>query len=148
MFSDFITRLIQPEPPTLADHDARLALGALLVRIARSDGEYVREESMRIERILGARYGLTAEAATALRHQAERLEAEAPDTVRFTRAIKDAVPYDHREGVIEALWEVVLADGVRDDDEDALLRLTASLLGVSDLDSALARQRVEARLGG
>jgi uncharacterized tellurite resistance protein B-like protein len=40
---------------------------------------------------------------------------------------------------------VVLADGVRDDHEDALLRLVAPMLGVNDRDSGLARQRVEAR---
>jgi hypothetical protein len=81
----------------------------------------------RIERILGARYGLSPFEATRLRRDAEVLESEAPDTVRFTRAIKDAVPYEDRMGVIEALWDVVLADGVRDDEEDALLRLVAPL---------------------
>jgi uncharacterized tellurite resistance protein B-like protein len=38
---------------------------------------------------------------------------------------------------------VALADGVREPEEDALLRLVANLLGINDLDSALARQRVE-----
>jgi uncharacterized tellurite resistance protein B-like protein len=65
--------------------------------------------------------------------------------VRFTSAIKDAVPYEDRIGVIEALWEVVLADGVRDEHEDALLRLVSKLLGINDRDSALARQRVDAK---
>ena len=78
-----------------------------------------------------------------LRRDAEALEAEAPDTVRFTRAIKDAVPYEERAQVIEALWEIVLADGTRDHEEDALMRLVAPMLGINDRDSALARQRVE-----
>lgn len=145
MFADFLKRLIQPQPAPLNDLDARLALAALLVRIARSDGDYAPEEVGRIDRILMSRYKLSAFEAVSLRQSAETLESEAPDTVRFTRAIKDAVPYEDREGVIEALWDVVLADGVRDDDEDALLRLVANLLGVNDRDSALARQRVEAR---
>lgn len=147
MFADFLSRLIQPAPAALPDADARLALGALLVRIARTDGEYSHQEAVRITRILAARYGLDDAAATDLRHRAETLEGEAPDTVRFTRAIKDAVPYEDREGVIEALWEVVLADGIRDHEEDALMRLTSNLLGVNDRDSALARRRAEARLG-
>lgn len=145
MFGDFLKRLIQPEPAPLDDADARLALGALLVRIARSDGEYAHEEAERIDRILAARYALSGTDATQLRRDAEHLEHEAPDTVRFTRAIKDAVAYEERTGVVEALWEVVLADGIRDHEEDALLRLVANLLGVNDRDSALARQRVEQR---
>lgn len=144
MFADLIKRLTQPDPQPLPDLDARLALAALMVRIARADGTFSDAEAKRIERILATRYDL-AEAAGDLRKQAEVLEAEAPDTVRFTRAIKDAVPYEERAGVIEALWSVVLADGHRDEEEDALLRLLANLLGVNDRDSNLARQRVSAR---
>ncbi|SMY09505.1 Tellurite resistance protein TerB [Flavimaricola marinus] len=128
----------------MPDLDARLALTALLVRIAKSDGEYSVEEIARIDRITAERYGLSVVDAAKLRADAEAIEHEAPDTVRFTRAIKEAVPYEDRLGVIEALWQVVLADGVRDSDEDSLLRMIAPMLGVTDQESALARQRVEA----
>ena len=141
MFRDFLTRLTQPEPAQLPDEDARLALTALLVRIAKSDNDYAPEEMARIDRITAARYGLSPFEAAGLRSQAESLEAEAPDTVRFTRAIKDAVAYEDRRAVVEALWSVVLADGERAEEEDALLRLVANLLGVNDRDSALARQK-------
>jgi uncharacterized tellurite resistance protein B-like protein len=143
MFGDLLNRLFQPDPDTLPEPDARLAMTALLVRVARTDGTYSESEIARIDRICEARYTLTASAAAELRARAEVLEDQAPDTVRFTRAIKDAVPYGERRSVVEALWEVALADGQRDSEEDALLRLVASLLGVSDVDSALARQRAE-----
>lgn len=142
MIKDLLNRLIQPEPEPLPDEDARLALTALLVRVARSDNQYTADEKGRIDEITQARYALSASDASALRTEAEALEAEAPDTVRFTRAIKDAVPYEDRLGVIEALWKVVLADGKREQEEDALLRLVSNLLGITDRDSALARQRV------
>ena len=145
MFGDFLKRLTQPDPAPLPATDARLALAALLVRVARSDGTFDAAEASLIERILMERYGMSQDDVSALRADAEVLEVEAPDTVRFTRAIKDAVPYEDRESVIEAMWGVVLADGVRDHHEDALLRLVANLLGVNDRDSALARQRVEGK---
>ena len=142
MFGDFLKRLTQPDPAPMVNSDARLALTALLVRVARSDGNYAPAEIDRIDRITAARYGLSPFEATKLRGEAEVLETEAPDTVRFTRAIKDAVPYEDRLAVVEALWQVALADGARAEEEDALLRLLAHLLGVNDLDSALARQKV------
>jgi uncharacterized tellurite resistance protein B-like protein len=145
MFADFLRRLTAPAPSRLPDPEARLALAALLVRVARSDGHYQASEQARIDRLLQTRYHLTEAGAHDLRADAEQLEVEAPDTVRFTRAIKDAVPYEDRELVIEALWQVALADGRRDSDEDATLRLVANLLGVTDQSSALARQKVEAR---
>ena len=114
MFKDLLRRLLDPAPKQLDDEGARLALTALLVRIARSDHNYSEVEKDRIDRILGTRYGLDTGGALILREQAEALEAEAPDTVRFTRAIKDAVAYEDRIAVIEALWQVALADGQRD----------------------------------
>ena len=142
MIAEFLSRLMGAEPDPLEEDGARLALMALLVRLAKSDGYYAAPEIIRIERIAAARFGLVAEAARTLRQEAERLEEAAPDTVRFTRAIKDAVPHEERIGVIEALWQVAMSDDERDAGEDALIRLAANLLGVSDRDSALARQRV------
>lgn len=142
MFADFLSRLTKPDPEPLGDSDARLALTALLVRIARSDGAYEASEKERIAAICEARYGLSGADADALLTNAEGLETEAPDTIRFTRAIKDAVAYEDRIAVIEALWQVALADGERDAKEDALIRMASSFLGVSDMDSAQARRRV------
>lgn len=147
MFTEFLNRLLAPNPQPLDDSDARLALGALLVRIAKSDGAYDVAEIKRIDRILAGRFDLNAVEAAQLRARAEDMEHQAPDTVRFTRAIKEAVPYEDRQAVIEALWEVALADGVRDAEEDALLRMVAPMLGITDQDSARARQTVEARRG-
>jgi uncharacterized tellurite resistance protein B-like protein len=141
MFADFLKMLTAPQPAPLADEDARLALGALLVRVARSDGDYADVERQQIADVLTARYGLTD--PLDLLNDCEALEREAPDTVRFTRAIKDAVDYENRLSVITALWQVVLADGVRDPEEDSMMRLLSSLLGIEDQDSNAARRRVQ-----
>ena len=147
MFEQLIRRLTAPAPTRLPDADARLALAALMVRVAKADGTYAVAEIARIDRILQRRFALDQVAAASLRAGAEVLEHQAPDTVRFTRAIKDAVAYDDRAAVVEALWEVALADEGRAADEDALLRLIAPMLGLTDQDSALIRRRVEAGKG-
>lgn len=141
MFGSLLSRLQAPQPDPLNDGDARLALTALLVRVARSDGDYAQEERDLVLKLAQTRFGLSPFEASELCKNAEALEAEAPDTVRFTRAIKDAVAYEDRTGVLEALWTVVMADGIRDHEENALLRLVANLLGVTDQDSAKARRR-------
>lgn len=147
MIGEFFKRLSGEESSVdLTEDDARLALGVLLVRVAHANWDYAQEEVDRIDHILMRRFGLNADDAADLRLDAESLESQANDTVQFTRAIKDAVPLDEREGVMEALWELVLADGVRDHEEEGILRLIAPLLGINDRDSALARQRVETRL--
>ena len=67
MFADFLKRLVAPEPAPLNDGDARLALTALLVRIARSDNDYSPAEVAQIDRVIAQRYGLSAAEAAALR---------------------------------------------------------------------------------
>jgi len=142
MFDRLLKSLLAPAPAPLEDTDARLALTALLVRLARSDHDYARVEIDTIEKIVARRYGLAPDAACTLRREAEGLEAAAPDTVRFTRAIKEAVAHEDRLAVVESAWAVVLADGNRSDEEDALMRMVANLLGVNDRESNTARLRV------
>lgn len=146
MFEKLLRALLAPAPSPMSAPDARLALAALLVRIARTDHFYAAEEVERIEAILMHRYGLTPFEAAEMRARAEVLEHEAPDTVRFTRALKDAVALEDRAGLVEALWSVALSDGARDGGEDQMLRLIANLLGLTDVESGLARQRAQAGL--
>ena len=143
MFGDLLRQLLAPAPHRLPEPDARLALAALVVRVARSDGLYAAEEVERIDRVLAHRHGLDPFAAARLRAEAETLEQEAPDTVRFTRALKEAVALEDRADLMTALWSVALADGLREAHEDRLMRLVANLLGLTDVDSALARQKAE-----
>ncbi len=146
MFENLLRKLTaSAEPEPLPNPDARRALAALMVRVARADRHYHAPEAAEIDRLLAHHYELSPEQAAELRAEAEVLESEAPDTVRFTRALKDAVDYDERAWVLEALWSVALSDGKRDHEEDAVLRLAASLLGVTDQDSARARRRVQRR---
>lgn len=130
-----------PAPARLPEPDARLALAALMVRLARTDGDYSVAEVARIDRVLGECYGLSPAQAARLRAEAEAFEATAPDTVRFTRALKAATEHGDRAVLLQALWSVALADGARGDEEDQLIRLVTSLLGLTDVDSGLARQR-------
>ncbi|WP_111557646.1 tellurite resistance TerB family protein [Paracoccus sediminilitoris] len=149
MFKDILALLmgdaIHPEP--MGSQEAELAIAALLVRVARSDDSYDDAERMRIDRVLARRHGLTPEEAADRRAQAEALEAQASDTVRFTRQIKDRIALEDRAGVLAALWEVAYADETRAADEESLIRLVAGLLGVPDQQSAQIRQQVLERMG-
>ncbi len=145
MFQNLLQRLLAPAPARLPDAEERLALAALLIRVAKSDNLYSAEEVERIDRALSVRYDLDVFEAGRLRVEAEGLESEAPDTVRFTRALKDAVPLDDRAALMEVLWSVALADGHRDSMEDQLLRIVSNLLGLTDVESARARQRAVAK---
>ena len=143
MFGNFLKTLLAANPAPLAQYQAQIAMAALLVRVAKSDGDYDSQEQAQIDQILAQRYSLDPTATAALRQDGETLEQEAPDTVRFTRALKKAVAYDDRQAIVQSMWSVALADDQRDATEDALIRMVSSLLGVSDVDSAKARQAAQ-----
>ena len=132
----------------LADDDARTALTSLLIRVAREDGHYAASEKAVIRSIISTRYELSDPHTDALMADATLFEEEAGDTVRITRLIKEGIPHEERVAVVEALWRVVLADDARSDEENAFLRLVVSLIGVTDQESGLARQRVATAADG
>ncbi|RYG22341.1 MAG: TerB family tellurite resistance protein [Burkholderiales bacterium] len=127
----------------LQPEDARLAVAAVLVMAARADGKYDDHEAAIIDRVLGKRFGLTADLARGLREQGEEAEGEAIDIYQFTKAIRTSIPIEDRIAIIEELWGVILSDGVRDPHEDSLMRQIVDRLGLSPMDSALARQKVQ-----
>ncbi len=143
MLKDILNAFKSPAPSQMRTDDAQLAMAALLVRLARADEDYSQDEKALIVDLLQSRFTLATDQADALREQAEELESKAPDTVRFTKLIKDTVPYEQRQSVVRDLWALALSDGTRDAAENAMMRMVANLLGVNDRDSALARQSVD-----
>ncbi|MDO6729518.1 TerB family tellurite resistance protein [Marinovum sp. 2_MG-2023] len=143
---DRLTRLFSggeaPDQP-LPELDAAHALGALLVRVAKADHVYLFEELEQIDRILAHRNGLKPVAAAKMRAECERLESEVPDTPEFVAKLRDHVDYQDRRLIAEALWAVVIADGIREEHEVALVELVEEMLGVTEAHSAEARAAAE-----
>jgi len=126
--------------------DGRAAFAAVLMRAAEADGRVDDTERGLVVELIARRFAMSLAEARALAENGAALAERASDLVSITRAIKDSVPYEERIEVIEAVWEIVYADGVRSDDEAALVRKLCGLLYVEDRDAGLARQRVARRL--
>ena len=80
--------------------DARLAITALMIRVARSDDDYSKAELNNIISLISARFKLSDDEANELIKEAELVEEQAPDTVRFTKSIKSAIDFDDRIAII------------------------------------------------
>lgn len=132
-----------PNPPALPEPDARLALGALMVRIAKSDSHYDLLEIQRIDLLLRRLFTLGPLDAARMRATCERLEHAAPATDRFGHLIRETVSLDARLAALEALWEVVLSDGISDPKELDVLEIARDAMGLSTADSDSARAMAE-----
>ncbi|MBO9465029.1 Tellurite resistance protein TerB [Pelagimonas phthalicica] len=136
--TQFFQRKHAPEAP-LPKPDAKLALGTLLVRVAMADKAYLFEEIEQIDRILAKAYDLNPIEAAKMRATCEKLAFSVENDEDMAALIRDSVDYDHRREKVEALWQVVLADGITDEREAALVDLIEKVLGVDADHSEAAR---------
>lgn len=127
----------------LPDPDAELALGALLVRVAKADRSYQQEEIALIDRILSRLYEHNAIDAAKVRAACERLHAAAPDTDTFGQLIRETTDVDQRRKALDALWEVVLADGSTHEGEVRIVEEARMAMGLNLSDSESSRARAE-----
>lgn len=141
MLGKFFQSLRTPKPGELPDPDAELALGALLVRVAKSDSEYQISEISLIDRILARLYQHNAVEAAKIRATCEKLHAAAPDSDTFAKLIRETTGIDERLAALDALWEVVLADGVQNEEEFRIVEEARSAMGLSLIDSQNSRER-------
>ena len=121
------------------------AIATILVRAAKTDNEYTESEQTLIDNLLSNQLNITLEEAQILRIKGEGLEAEINDNVQLTRIIKQDIPYEEREMLIEQLWSVVLDDDYRTPEENKFMRVLTHLFGISDVNSAKARSKVLAK---
>jgi len=144
MFNALINRLRGHGEKPLPALDARLAVGALLVRLAKSDDHYAFEEIVAIDHVLASRYGLGPVEAMKMRADCERLAAEIADIEEFATLVHDAVPYDERLGLMESLWQLSLADRKLTAEEESMLGELGEGLGIEpgDCDEIAGRYRV------
>lgn len=128
-----------PEP--LPEPDEQLALGTLLVRVAKADNDYDAAEIGEIDHILSASFGLDPIEAAKMRAVCERMERVAPTTMECASLIRETVPLERRIDVLTGLWMVAMADGERARAEvDAVHELQAALgLSAQEADRAHAR---------
>jgi uncharacterized tellurite resistance protein B-like protein len=101
-------------------------------------------ERDKLRSVLKQAFTLDDAATEELIAKATAAEQESVDLYHFTHALNRALDEPGRARVIEMMWEIVYADGRRDELEDNLLWRAADLLGVS------ARERIDLRrrIGG
>lgn len=139
MFAHLLRSLKGNKPKDLPEPDAKLALGAILVRVAKSDRNYNVKEIQRIDRIFSQMYGLNVVAAAKMRATCEKLEEHAPHMDVFSEMIREGVDFDDRLAALEAMWQVALADESEKPEELDVIERAKSALGLSEADNLLAR---------
>jgi uncharacterized tellurite resistance protein B-like protein len=143
-FRNFVAEFVEGDkhPREFADDDYRLAAVALLVHAAGIDGDVSPRERDTLHAVVKRRFKLDNKLADELIDRATAAEHEAVDLYHFTKLLTRVLDEEGRAKIIEMMWEIVYADGERDELEDNLLWRAADLLGVSPRERIELRQRI------
>ena len=141
---NFISDLTGGEkhPGRFEENDYRLAAAALLIHAATIDGGTEDTGRDKLRAVLKSHFALDDAATDELIDLGTRAEHEAVDLYHFTSLINRTLDEPGRLGVVEMMWEIVLADGRVTEFEDNLMWRAADLLGVSSRDRIALRRRV------
>jgi len=143
-FKHFVAEFTEGDrhPSQFAENDYRLAAAAMLVHAAAIDGDISPSERDKLHAVIKQRFALDDAATDALIDQATEVEHEAVDLYHFTSLLNRTLDEEGRAKVVEMMWEIVFADGRRDELEDNLLWRAADLLGVSPRERIELRRRI------
>ncbi len=130
-------------PPAIKefDHDARVAIGALLLEMCRADFEVKHEELKTLIASIQLSFQLTSADADQLLDLCEA-EADVAVSLRlYTTVLNDRLSDEQKRGVLAQIWEIALADGEIHQQEDLLLTRVGELLHIPDRHLRVIRQR-------
>jgi uncharacterized tellurite resistance protein B-like protein len=143
-FRNFISDFVDggKHPSQFAEDDYRLAAAALLVHAAAIDGDISPSEGEKLRAVLKKNFALDDASTNELIDKATAVERESVDLYHFTHQLNRSLNEAGRARIIEMMWEIVYADGRRDELEDNLLWRAADLLGVSPRERIELRRRI------
>jgi uncharacterized tellurite resistance protein B-like protein len=143
-FKSFISDFVDGDkhPSQFAADDYRLAAAALLVHAAAIDGDMSQSEGATLRAVIKRNFSLDDAATAELIEKATAVERESVDLYHFTHQLNRSLDEAGRARIIEMMWEIVYADGRRDELEDNLLWRAADLLGVSPRERIELRRRI------
>lgn len=124
---------------SMPEADARHAMGALLVRVAKADGAYLFQEIEEIDHLLADMYGLNAIEAARMRAECEKLEDAMPDTSELAHILTCDVSSTERDSLVRTLWKVADADGQRHDSEEQVVAIATQTFGMAPEAAAALR---------
>ena len=121
------------KPPTLT---AELGAAGLMVEASQQSGAYTEVERQGVAGALMKLFRLPGPKATALRAEAEALQAQSTTVLGFATAAADLAP-DDRDQLVTMLWSLIRSDGSVTATEHQVLGTVATVFGMS-------RERLEA----
>jgi len=142
---DMLKQLFESDAPASVPAASAIpvAVATLLGEAALSDGTLAPEEEQALTRLVAKRFSLAEAEAESIAAEGLAHARASTDLWRAARLVNDSMSEAEKIDLIADLWRIVLADGIVDDFEAALMRKLAGLLYIRDQDAGRARRQAE-----
>jgi uncharacterized tellurite resistance protein B-like protein len=144
---ELLKSLLSPDSPQPDEHDPKqlaIAATALMVQVARVDGEQDERELQIIVDCAVKAHDFSEQEAREIVGDALSQAESATSLYEFTEALNRHLSQDDKHAVLENIWRVAFADGRIDKYEEHLIRRIAELLHLNHREYMQARHRAEA----
>jgi uncharacterized tellurite resistance protein B-like protein len=134
---------VQQSPEIDLEHALRVATATLLIEISRADFVEQETEIECMRQLLLEQFELNDEELDQLMQQARERADELVSLQHITRLLNQQLDQEMKIRVVEMMWQVVYADGVKDHYEEHVIRQISELLYRPHADFIKARHKAE-----
>ena len=135
---DYLKKILQPETDSdekenhsteqKENYKLQVATAAMLIEMAKSDGNYSQEEYSQIINILKKQFNLDENVINDLIQLSEQELDDSTGLYRFSGVLNENLSNDEKFELMKNLWRLVYSDKKLDKYEDRLIKLIGGML--------------------
>jgi uncharacterized tellurite resistance protein B-like protein len=125
----------------------QVATSALLIEIAKADGDFTDDERDRIIELMKKDFNLDDELVGELLELSEQKLSESISIYEFSTIINETFNQEEKIELMKNLWRVIYEDGKLDSHEDRLIKIIGSTLNLEHKDIIGTKLFVKQEMG-
>jgi len=125
----------------------QVATAALLVEIAKADGDFSGDERKRIIDLMKKDYDLDDECVNELLALSEQKVKDSVSIYEFSSVINESFTQAEKFELVKNLWRIIYEDGKLDSHEDRLIKIIGSTLNLEHKDVISAKLFIKQEMG-
>lgn len=142
-----VTQEIETSSTKSTSKKYQVATAALLVEIAKADGDFSDDERKRIIDLMKKEFSFDDKYVNELLELSEQKVKDSISVYEFTSVINETFSQNEKLDLIKNLWRIIYEDGKLDSHEDRLIKIIGSTLNLEHKNIIAAKLFVKQELG-
>lgn len=145
--SESSSNAIETSFPKTTSKKYQVATAALLIEIAKADGDFSDDENERIIELMKNDYELDEECVNELLELSKQKVKDSISVYEFSSVINESFTQQEKFELMKNLWRIIYEDGKLDSHEDRLIKIIGSTLNLEHKNVIDAKLFVKQEMG-